>query len=163
MAATYTPIATYTASGSPAGYTFSSIPSTYTDLVLISSVKTNTANSNLWVRFNSDSGSNYSYTFMSGSGSAASSGRYSNQTEIGLDNYGYPTTTNFNVNILQVNNYGNSSTYKTTLSRGNNADNGTSAVVGLWRNTAAITSIYVATANTLATGSIFTLYGIKAA
>jgi hypothetical protein len=49
------------------------------------------------------------------------------------------------------------------LARGNIASGGTEAVVGLWRNTAAITDIQLfAAASTFAIGSTFTLYGIKA-
>ena len=61
-------------------------------------------------------------------------------------------------------NYSNATTYKTVITRASNANNGVDAVVGLWRNTAAITSInvFLGTGN-LDTGSTFTLYGIKAA
>jgi hypothetical protein len=73
-------------------------------------------------------------------------------------------STNFNFNLLvNVMNYSNATTYKTFLARGNIAAGGTEAVVGLWRNTAAITSLeLLPTASTFATGSTFTLYGIKA-
>jgi len=61
-------------------------------------------------------------------------------------------------------NYSNTTTYKTGLVRANSAASGTDAIVGLWRSTAAITSI-VATHDTaqFATGSTFTLYGIASA
>jgi hypothetical protein len=58
-------------------------------------------------------------------------------------------------------NYSNTTTYKTILSRSNRAEQATEAFVGLWRNSAAITSISIASA-TFTTNSIFTLYGIKA-
>jgi hypothetical protein len=70
--------------------------------------------------------------------------------------------------IMDIENYSNSTTYKTTLSRINNAGGttgvGAEANVGLWRSTAAITSITIGgqTGN-LSTGSTFTLYGIKGA
>ena len=64
---------------------------------------------------------------------------------------------------INIQNYSNATTYKTTLGRGANTPALTMATVGLWRNTSAITTItYSVTANTFATGSTFTLYGIKA-
>ena len=58
----YTPIATYTATGSVATYTFSSIPATYTDLVL--SINYGAGNGEgLYFRLNSDTASNYSDNF----------------------------------------------------------------------------------------------------
>ena len=161
--ATYVPIATTTLGSAAASYTFSSIPSTYTDLVLISSVKTVSAGSNLTAIVNSDTGTNYSATYLTAQGSSAASLRYSNQTALSFDNYGYPDTTIFNINITHFMNYSNTTTYKTILSRANNANNGLSAVVNLWRSTAAITTINISSANTFAIGSTFTLYGIAAA
>jgi len=59
-------------------------------------------------------------------------------------------------------NYANTTTNKTILSRSNAADKGVMATVSLWRNTAAINSItLLASANNFATGSTFSLYGVK--
>jgi hypothetical protein len=74
-------------------------------------------------------------------------------------------TTQSNI-LTSIQNYSNTTTYKSVLSRTNNAATETKAVVGLWRATpAAITTIDVGTggANTFQTGSTFTLYGIKGA
>jgi len=65
-------------------------------------------------------------------------------------------------------NYSNTTTYKTLLTRANQASNGVDACVGLWRSTAAINAVSIATtayggSSSVQTGSIFTLYGIKAA
>lgn len=68
--------------------------------------------------------------------------------------------------IIQINNYSNSTTYKTAFMRTNTASTyGTVfAIVGLWRSTAAITSITLTPdAGSFATGSTFSLYGIAAA
>ena len=71
------------------------------------------------------------------------------------------------VQILQLMNYSNTTTYKTILSRTNAAANGVDATVGLWRSTSAITSIEIGKnsgmSGTFQIGSTFTLYGIKAA
>jgi hypothetical protein len=167
MAATYQPIATTTASGSVSSITFSSIPSTYTDLVLISSAAIATGAEDARIRFNSDTATNYSFTVLSGTGTSAVSSRSTNQTFITLDNYGYMTTSSNNIAIVNIQNYANTTTYKTTVGRSNNAGTGTDAVVGLWRSTAAINSITILNSGTgginFAAGSTFTLYGIASA
>lgn len=164
MANTYEPIATQTLGSATATVTFSSIPSTYTDLVLITSVKTTSAAQNLLMRVNSDTGSNYSTTLVTGSGSSTASVRTSNATQGALDNYGYADTASNNITIVNLMNYSNTSTYKTWLSRANNAGNGTTALVGLWRSSSAINAIEIFIgSNTMTAGSTFTLYGIKAA
>jgi hypothetical protein len=74
--------------------------------------------------------------------------------------------------IYQIMNYSNTTTYKTSLTRQNTVDaadyNGTLTAVGLWRSTSAITSVAIqltrgGSAYNFTSGSIFTLYGIKAA
>jgi hypothetical protein len=161
---TYTPIATTTLGSAQATVTFSSISASYTDLVLIAAQGNNqNTDYDIYIRFNGDSGSNYSRTQLVGNGSTASSSRSSNNTEIRLgpsiDN---TPTSLFTLNVM---NYSNTTTNKTALIRSGQASGYTVAEVGLWRNTAAITSIsftlqggysYVA-------GSTFTLYGIAAA
>ena len=155
MAATYEPIATTTLGSAQSSVTYSSLGS-YTDIVI---VYNGTTDNNLSLRFNGDTGSNYSVTRMGGYGSSASSSRYTSQTLM-LGNYSVANTTA----IWQVFNYSNSTTYKTALAKGGGADYGTEAYVGLWRNTAAITSITVLpSSGNLASGSTITLYGIKAA
>jgi len=164
---TYTPIATTTLGGAAATVTFSSIPSTYTDLVLVCNVKsTTTSNAYLNVRYNSDTSNNYSVTVLRGNGSSASSTRGSN-TSVAYLNYTYAMPTSMETAIIsQIQNYSNSTTYKTAINRSNIASQGVEALVTLWRNTAAINNIVVSTDNggaILDTGSTFTLYGIAAA
>ena len=163
---TYTPISTTTIGGSPQGsLTFSSIPSTYTDLVIVAS-KLTSGSAQGQMYFNGDNSSGlYSVTYLAGNGSAASSSRNSGQNQFTMENVTLSTTTDwvqFNINIM---NYSNSTTYKTFLSRTTAAGYGTEARVGLWRNTAAITSVTLLPANGLnfTSGSTFTLYGIQAA
>jgi hypothetical protein len=162
MPSTYEPIATQTLGSAAASITFSSIPSTYTDLVIVFN-GTATASSYLSLQYNSDTGNNYSVTLLRGDGATPSSSRYSNINEIYASISLTNTTTNNNV-IFQIQNYSNTTTFKTNLSRANNASVATEAGVGLWRNTAAINAIKVLSpSNNFATGSTFTLYGIKAA
>jgi hypothetical protein len=68
--------------------------------------------------------------------------------------------------IISVQNYANSTTYKTVLARFNNPDSLTNALVGMWRNTAAITTISLTAesgSGDFQSGSTFTLYGVKSA
>ena len=67
-------------------------------------------------------------------------------------------------NTIDIMNYSNATTFKTCLVRAGAANNSTLATVGLWRNTAAITSVSITCdgAN-FVIGSTFSLYGIKAA
>ena len=160
MAATYTPIATTTLGSAAASYTFSSIPSTYTDLVLIVQGTSTASGVAVNVQYNSDTGSNYSKTMMYGNGSAAGSQRNSNATSAGIGSM-YSTMGQI---IANIQNYANSTTYKTSISRFGSTGDNTAAFVGLWRNTAAITSVTVTTdSSTFTANSTFTLYGIKAA
>lgn len=165
MALTYEPIATQTLGSATNQVTFSSIPGTYTDLILVQVGGFNPGAGDVYIRFNGDTGNNYSLTALSGSGTAASSTRESNVSRILLDVYGYPTSGISN-RIVQIMNYSNTTTNKTLLSRANNAATGVDAIVGLWRSTSAITSIdlYAWTSTyKFDTGSTFTLYGIKSA
>jgi hypothetical protein len=164
MAKTYEPIATQNGTGSSATVTFSSIPGTYTDIVLVANpVFTTAANINL--RINGDTGTNYSDTYVNGNGTTAASGRDSNQTLIYFSGTSVGVTTaNRDNGIAHFMNYSNATTYKSVLIRYNQPGQVTLAEVGLWRNTAAITSISViASAGNLDALSTFTLYGIKAA
>jgi hypothetical protein len=159
---TYEAIATQTVGSGVTTVTFSSISSSYTDLFIVVNASLTAPDSNLNYRFNGDTGNNYSYTSLSGSGSAASSTRASNNSFGRFDNFGYLDTT-MSTHIIQVMNYANTTTNKTTLSRGNNAANGTSAAVNLWRSTVAVNSISLISGVTFVSGSTFSLYGIKAA
>ena len=159
MPATYESISTTTLSSTASSVTLSSIPSTYTDLIL---VITNTSGGGLagvyLSEINSDTGTNYSHTKIYGTGSVAGSDRNTSDTSV---NIGLSNSTQCN-NIFHFMNYSNTTTYKTVLARGNSASGQTRASVTLWRNTAAITSFKISGV-TFDVGSTFTLYGIKAA
>jgi len=145
MAFTYEPIATTTLSSAASSITFSSISSAYTDLrlVLVGTVTTNGAN--YFLQLNSDSASNYSQTYLYGSGTAAVSGRGTAQTVGVYLTTGFsPSSTIPTMTETDIFSYSNSSTNKTVLSSASGDLNGSgyvSRLVGLWRNTAAITSV----------------------
>jgi hypothetical protein len=168
MATTYEPIATTTLASAAASYTFSSIPATYTDLVLIAgNLVATTGNPNVNLQFNGDTGSNYSATILEGTGSSAQAARKTSVTQIVEGNNVSLGGTNPSTIIYNVMNYSNTTTYKTALLRNSELSTtypGTGATVGLWRNTAAITSVSLTIgSSTFAAGATFTLYGIKSA
>jgi hypothetical protein len=155
---TYTPLQSIELTSTSTSVVFSNIPQTYEDLIIIVNGTTNTG-SYFTLRFNGDTTSTYSNTEMDGSSSGASSNRNIN------NNYMYNgsiITTQTNV-INHINNYSNSTTNKTVLTRSNYATTGVKASIGLWRNTSAITSIECGTggSNTFQAGTTFDLYGIS--
>jgi len=162
--ATYTQIATTTLGSAASTVSFSSISGAYTDLILVvSATWDGGSNSSFGFRLNSDSGSNYSITQLYGDGSSAASGRSSNATYAAI---GQINPSEWGTTIFQFQNYSNSTTYKTALSRSNVAGVITLTGVGLWRSTSAITSIsvgYFDVAGNFDSGSTFSLYGITAA
>ena len=169
MPKTYEPISTQTLASSQSNITFTSIPGTYTDLIVAGRI-IGAAHDNVVLRFNSDTGSNYSHTTLWGNGSSVASVRRTNGTFSYIIGEGLiPTAANtFATVLIHINNYANTTTYKTLLSR-SGTNNATypevSLLSGVWRSTAAITTVGLITPNGsyLAAGSTFTLYGIKAA
>jgi hypothetical protein len=163
MPVTYDNIATTTLGTAASTITFSSIPATYTDLRLVF-VGTSATSTNFTVRFNNDSGTNYSWTYLSGTGAAAQAGSFTSQTEF-YPNVSVQTTPQ--MHTVDVFSYAGS-TNKTALSEEIADKNGSGRVSRfaiLWRNTAAINRIDIialyGSTNTYAIGTTATLYGIK--
>lgn len=163
---TYTPIGTTTLGSAAASITFSSLGS-YTDIFLVGQFGNTSGGTTVGLRFNSDSGTNYSTTQMNGPMPFGSSWRGSNQTSISV--FGSPIVSGTSGNLIDfgsvaIQNYSNNTTYKTVISRNGWATGEVIAGVGLWRNTAAITSItLLASGTTFLTGTTFSIYGIAAA
>jgi hypothetical protein len=159
MTSTYEKIATTTLTSNQASVTFSSISGSYTDLILIAQGTNTTSAQSLRMTFNGITTTTYSRTAVFGDGSSAQSTRDTNIS--GIDNIYYGTTQA--VAIVQIMNYSNTTTNKTVISRNNDSASAVNAVVGLWRSTNAINSITMtAQTSNIASGSTFTLYGIKA-
>jgi hypothetical protein len=167
MPKTYEPIATQTLGSDSASVTFSSIPQTYTDLILVAFARSTRAATadNSGIRFNADSGTNYSFTRLWGSGTGAFSSRATNETyAYSRINAASTTAGVFSPIIHNIMNYSNTVTNKTVITRGNATSDAVELNASLWRNTAAISSIlFFAENGNLLSGSTFTLYGIKAA
>lgn len=158
---TYTPIATVSPSGTTT-VDFTSISGSYTDLVLVTDFAVSSAG-DFYLRFNSDTGTNYSVTILVGDGTSAVSSRSSTIGYIS-PNYNSDQISQRVIHNWSIQNYSNTTTYKTALCRYNNASRQTVAAVGLWRSTSAITSINIArSAGNFTAGSTFTLYGIASA
>lgn len=164
MANTYVAIATTTVGAAGTNtIEFTSIPQTYTDLLikLSSRPTTGAAGGDLSIGFNSST-SSFTSRYLLGSGSAASSS--TGTVLVGL--VGSTTTAStFASTEIYIPNY-TSSNYKSYSVESCEEANATLAymaiLAGLWSNTAAITSIQLTNARpTFAQYSTATLYGIK--
>lgn len=164
---TYTPIATTTGTGSSGTVSFTSIAATYTDLILIGSIRSTSGTSVMRYRYNGAT-TNYSATTFYGTGSSAASFMTTGETGIygigGSGTYVPSAANTFAVFTLNVFNYANTTTYKTSLMRIGGAANA-EANVGLWRaSPVAINQIdLVLDSGSFTSDSTFTLYGIAAA
>ena len=159
MTATYDLIASNVLTSSAASVTFSSIPATYRDLVLVMNVTSTYALTTM--RFNSDTGSNYTAVRMAGDGSSASSGT---QSTTFIDCYIEASTGNRSMSIVQINDYSATDKHKPVLIRATSPHARTVAIAARWANTSAINSITLNAFDTYQyeAGSSFHLYGIVA-
>jgi hypothetical protein len=164
MATTYEKIATTTLGSASSTITFSSIAGTYTDLRLVCVYTTASFGIFTRVRFNADNGGNYSDIYIIGDGSTASSARDTSSSFIGFGAYPNGISSGqYNLVETDIFSYAGS-TFKSCLISSSLDKNGSGDVqrlVGLWRNTAAITEITISTnGGTMSAGSTATLYGI---
>lgn len=146
--------------------TFSSIPQTYKHLQLRAIFKSSDTFSNdVW--FNNDTGANYDYNNLRGSGTAASAGRNASSSQAGmiLTN---GTGSYYGVGIIDFIDYSLTNKFKTvrTLS-GLNTNGAVTEEIrltsSLWENTSAISSIKISNNGAVNwdSGTSFALYGIK--
>jgi hypothetical protein len=158
---TYTPLANITLGSAASSITFSSIPATYRDLVLVANGASNISNDFAYIRFNSDTGSNYSWVQMG----AQSTGLFSSST---TTTSWRPTNLDFSgsriISTVHIMDYSATDKHKTGLIRDNGqqgSDHVVRAYGARWANTAAITSVqYFTTAGNLNAGFTVSLYGI---
>ena len=172
MPATYTLINSNVLSSSAASITFSSIPATYTDLVLRVSARADAATPTVYLNFNGDtsaSGTLYSHTYIRGNGSTVTSSRASSNTTVeifGGNNQSTYTANTFSNLEIYIPSY-TSTTSKpigiaTVAEDNNTAANFVNATAGLYRNSTALSSILIASASgNFVSGSSFYLYGIS--
>lgn len=164
MPVTYTPINTTTLGSSASSITFSSIPSTYTDLVLVvNAISTGTAQPDVYMRVNGDTGNTYSRTRLGGNGSSAFTTTITGETFWVLGPMENTAITNM---VCSLMNYSNTTTNKVMIVRSNDSAIAVQLMNSLWRSTSAINSILLypePAKGDFAAGTTATLYGIKAA
>jgi hypothetical protein len=170
---TYTPIASQTLGSAAASVTFSSIPQGYTDLILVtrmaSSNTATTYNSGFTINNDTLSTGKLSFTAIYGNGTSANSFRWSTSTPSMKTVPSGTGATSLNaggMSIIHLNNYSNTTTYKTILTRSGQSGDTVFAWVTLWQDTSAISKITFYPndgTNTILANSTFTLYGISAA
>lgn len=173
VATSYQSIESVTVGSGGSSYVeFTSIPATYTHLQIRAIVRSNrNTGDSLNVRFNSDTGSNYSYHHLYSNGSSAGSAIGSSATAIEawantIDNS--LTANAFTIGIMDILDYTNTNKNTTVRSLQGGDTSGAGHVYfssGLWMNTSAISTIrfYPAYGTGLMQYSQFALYGIKGA
>ena len=158
-------IATVTVgAGGASSIDFTSIPGTFTDLLLVVSARSAVAGNldGVVIRFNSST-TGYSGKSLLGSGTTATSG---STADAGLTPAAGSTANVFSNSQTYIPNYAGSTnkSYATETVTENNASGAYQSLqAGLWSNTAAITSISLVSENasTWVQYSTATLYGIK--
>lgn len=145
---TYVPLATTTVT-SDSSVTFSSIPATYRDIIIV--VRGNLSGAaDVYLRFNGDSGNNYSFVQMAGPvGSSAATLSFAQISNTGAGEFSA---------IASVMDYSATDKHKTFLSRSNGDI--VRAWACRWANTNAINQIEIATTSTWTTATL-SLYGVN--
>ena len=171
MALTYTAIATTAVtSGGAATIEFTSIPATYTDLVVLASLRgtVSATNDDFLLKINNDgTTSRYTTRSLSGNGATASSATsgYTDFAYLGVCDAATATASTFSNHQIYIPNYAgsNQKSYSAdTVQENNNATAFASLHAGLYNQTTAITSLVFLTATgNFAQYSTATLYGIK--
>lgn len=161
---TYVAIAKQVLTGTQASVTFSAIPSTYTDLLLVASARSSNNGNVFGQLIIAPNNGSFSFTEVYGSGSAATPWRSTNGSGYGAA--GSTATANtFGNHEIYIPNYAGS-TYKPLGNTGVGETNATAAFMsinaGLYSSTTAISSLVITIdAGSIASGSRFDLYGIK--
>lgn len=172
MTDTYRALATVTLASPASTVTFSSIPTSYRDLVLVANARSTRANTAdfLALRVNGDSGTNYTFVLAAASSEGGTSSSFPAAANYmqGLDVHAANNTANvFTHTTFDFIDYSVTDKHKTALVKQNAV-----GVVGLvttmfanrWASTAAINSISLSLPYTgpssFTAGSTFDLYGI---
>jgi hypothetical protein len=173
MATTYKLISSNVLTSSAANVTLSSIPATYTDLVLRCSARADYAsayNTDLLIQLNGITATSYSVTRLEAYGSTPQSLRQSTSSNVSIDNSQNAalstsnTFSNFEIYIPSYTASQNKPFSIDSVMETNDASNNRLQVdAALFRNTAAITSIklYLLSTYNFVSGSSFYLYGIN--
>jgi hypothetical protein len=168
MPGSYESIATVSVgAGGASSVTFSSIPSTYSHLQIRAIAKSSSTGTYWFMRFNSDTATNYSVHELYGTGTSALAYGAANTTSVEIY-YSIETSTASNVfaaSVIDILDYGNTNKFKTVRKLGgteNNSAGGIDISSGAWRSTNAITSIsFTPNTGNFAQYSYFALYGVN--
>ena len=163
-------IASTTVETPQSSITFSSIPQGYTDLIILTSLRSDRASAVrdiTRIQFNGDTATNYSDKELYGTGSATSSASETTQTGARC---GYPTATSatsntFSNDVIYIPNYtsSNAKSFSADSTPETNATaQDTVLIAGLWSGTSAINSIklYPQIGTAFIANTTATLYGV---
>lgn len=159
MTNTYQPLATFTATTSFSTITFNNVPATFGHLVLVVEGVTSVTEERILLRFNGDTGSNYTNVNMEANQNSLATAS-STTTSIFRARLG----NNGSMALFDIMDYSATDKHKTVISHSNGLQGNVSANLSVERfaSTSAITSITVLTnSGTLNSGAIFSLYGIS--
>jgi len=165
MANTYTLIEAKTLATTTASITFSSIPATYTDLLVKYSSRCNAAAvQNMAITLNGST-SNFTYRSLYGGGSVSPGSGSGSTNLVGIAEANNYTANTFDNGEIYIPNYA-SANFKSISADSVTETNASEAYIQLfatlWSNTAAITSVGLATTSgSFLQYSSFYLYGIK--
>jgi len=145
---------------------FSAIPQNYGDLVLVCRVQGTSSAGGLTfeLQFNLDTGNSYHDIAMGASNGGAFSNSQSSVDGLRL-NYMGSNGNEVSVFVAHIMDYSATDKHKTVLTRHSGTADGqrTDAFAGRWANTAAVTTVTVRPdANSIASGTTFSLYGVVA-
>lgn len=162
MTATYDLIYSNVLDTNQTSITISSLGSSYRDLVLVIDGQGGNGDFYPRLRFNSDTGNNYSWVNGQGNGTNAESFNGSPENGQQIANGVFFSTTSRTMIICNIMDYSATDKSKTILSRANRANQATEMVAGRWNNNSAITSIqlYSGNGNSIAAATTIYLYGI---
>jgi hypothetical protein len=147
--------------------TLSSIPNTYTDLVLVIQPGNSTSSgAAIRHRINGNAGSLYSSFFIDGLTGNAIAARATDQTQMDLGwRLGVPTTGLDTMYVINYQSYTNTNIPKSVLHRGGGPSQAVDICMGVWRDNSAINSLSFTigqpSSGNFVAGSTFTLYGIR--
>lgn len=155
---TYKPLATFTVGTPVQTVTFSSIDQSFRDLIIVVEGLYETGTGNVLLRFNGDSGSNYSNVWMLGTNSSKSSAAFTGSFAYGG---GFNSSTR-GVSVWDIMDYSVTNKHKSVLNRSGTHADASYAWASRWANTSAITSVQVWANTKFWTNSTISLYGIEA-
>lgn len=160
MPSALNPLANVTLTGTATTVTFSSISQAYRDLMLVATPIAATTGNAARMRFNNDTGSNYSWVQMIGDGTSVTSNNNASTTEL----VGIQAETARSNTIIHVFDYSATNKHKAVLTRASNPSAIVLATSQRWASTSAVTTInlFMTGGTSFAAGTTFALYGVSA-